>query len=86
VPKNWIRSLAKKNEGVRYTKPATRGADEVRIMKGRSDAQHPNSQNPYIRWKKDGRWLDKNGRSVNRDDPKGHIPMRDFKFKPELFK
>jgi GNAT superfamily N-acetyltransferase len=84
IPRNWGRELADKKEGIRYVDPKNRGND-VRIQRGNPNSQYPNQRGDYVRWKKNGQWLDKNGRP-SIDKEKTHIPLDEFIFKPELFK
>jgi hypothetical protein len=84
VPKNWVRESSRKGEGVRYRDPKN-VHNEVRIQKGNPQSIYPNSTKTYVRWKKDGKWLDKRG-NISNNKEETHIPMNDFKFKLELFK
>lgn len=84
VPKHWGRELADKKEGIKYVDPKNRGND-VRIQRGNSTSQYPNQRGDYVRWKKEGQWLDKNGKP-SMDPENTHIPVDEFVFKPEIFK
>ena len=84
IPKHWEKIPADKKEGVKYIDPKNRGND-VRIQRGNPTSQYPNQRGDYVRWKKEGQWLDKNGRP-SMDPEKTHIPVDEFVFKPEIFK
>lgn len=84
VPENWRQAPSKRGEGVKFTDPKNAG-NEVRIQKGKPNSSWENQRQDYVRWQRNGRWLDKNGKPS--DDPaETHIPFDQFNFKPELFK
>lgn len=83
IPDDWVTNLAKNGKGIKYTDPNNEG-NEVRVMQGRAGSQFPVSRQPYVRWMKQGQWLDSAGNiSTNRAET--HIPIEDFEFIPELF-
>jgi hypothetical protein len=84
VPKEWKKLPSNKGEGTRYRDPKNIH-NEVRVQKGKPDVSNPLQQKDYVRWKKDGKWLDKNGK-ISTDPEKTHIPPDEFRFLPELFK
>ena len=87
VPDDWVKRPSRDGNGYKWVKPGTKGSTDVRIQKGDPNSQYPNSREPYIRWKKDGKWLDKNGNPLpNKKDPRGHIPIDEFDFKGDIFK
>ena len=84
VPENWEQSPSNKGEGMRYCDP-NNPHNEVRLQKGKPEVSNPSQQKDYVRWKKDGGWLDKDGKpSTDIEDT--HIPIEEFKFKLEIFK
>lgn len=84
VPKEWIQKPSKNGEGTKYVDPKNSGT-YVRIQKAAPKAQYPHQRIDYVRWQKNGRSLDKNGNIVSKRSAEAHIPVKDFKFKPELF-
>ncbi len=54
-------------------------------MKGKPNSRWENQKRDYVRWKRNKRWLDKNGKPSD-DMAETHIPLDQFNFKPELFK
>ena len=84
VPKDWKTKPSDKGEGVKYRDPNT-PHNEVRVQKGKPEVSNPSQQKDYVRWKKDGQWLDKDGKPST-DIEKTHIPIEEFEFKPETFK
>ncbi|MBY0406768.1 MAG: hypothetical protein K2Q01_03690 [Rickettsiales bacterium] len=84
VPKEWKQMPADKQQGTKYIDPKN-SHNDVRIQKGNPSSPYPLQREDYVRWKKDGRWLDKNGKPST--DPKQtHIPLEEFKFISEIFK
>ncbi len=82
IPDSWEFGPAKDADGISFHKPGTFKADEVRIMPGKPTNPYPNSQVPYVTWKRNGQWLDKDG-GILPDNmrPEAHIPLDDFKYK-----
>jgi SPP1 gp7 family putative phage head morphogenesis protein len=85
VPKDWVREPAKKGEGVKYVHPNDRGT-YIKIQKARPNSSNVGQKIDNIRWQKNGKTLDKNGKIVPKQSEESHIPVKDFKFRPELFK
>ena len=85
IPKNWEKIPADKKEGIKYIDPKNRGND-VRIQRGNPTSQYPKQRGDYVKWKKNGQYLDKRGKPVPGDSPEAHIPVDEFKFNQELFK
>ena len=54
-------------------------------MKGKPGSIWQNQRRGYVRWQRNGRYLDKNGKPSD-DRAETHIPLDQFNFKPELFK
>lgn len=85
VPENWIRSISKNEKGVRYRDPNNMH-NEVRVQHGRPESSNPGQQRDYVRWKRNGQWLDKDGNPVSGRSLESHIPIEDFKFDPRIFR
>ena len=86
LPENWRISGTDGVGGTKYYDPSNIH-NNVRVMQGDPNSPFPNSWNPYVRWQKNGRALDKNGNVVNnKKSPDAHIPLDEFQFKSELFK
>lgn len=80
-----MRSPSKNNRGVKYYDPKDRGT-YVRIQKGNPSSSYIGQRKDYVRWQKNGKSLDKYGKVVDANTLESHIPVKDFKFLPELFK
>ena len=86
VPEDWVKKKSKKKEGYKYIKPGSRGSSDVRVQKGNPENTNPSQQKDYVKWKKDGKYLDKNGNVVLGDSLEAHIPLDEFEFNPEIYK
>ncbi|MEM7617514.1 MAG: phage minor head protein [Pseudomonadota bacterium] len=84
VPEDWVKKQSKNKEGYKYGRPGREAYDDVRVQKGKPNSKYPSSQEDYVRWKKDGQYLDKNGTPTT-DESKTHIPLDEFKFNPEIY-
>lgn len=84
IPDNWRIKPTNEPGGVKYVDPRNSG-NSVRIMPGNSRSPYPNSCQPYVRWDKNGRALDVNGKFVPVRSLESHIPLEDFGFKAGLF-
>ena len=85
VPDEWVAKPSDKGIGQKYVDPNNSGND-IRIQKGNPNSSNPAQRQNYVKWKRNGQWLDKNGNPVSRDAPESHIPFEEFKFDPEIFK
>ncbi len=85
VPRDWVREPARKGEGVKYVHPNDRGT-YVKIQKARPNSSQAGQKVDNVRWQKNGRSLNENGNIVSKQSEEAHIPTKDFKFKPELFR
>ncbi len=89
VPKDLKQSPSNKGEGSRYRDPKN-PHNEVRVQKGKPEVSNPSKQKDYVKWKRNGQWLDKDGKPIPgrdaRESPEAHIPIEDFKFDLKLFK
>lgn len=86
VPQDWIMKPADKGVGVVFTKPGSKGGTYVKIQKGNPNSSQPGQRYDNVRWQKDGQPYDVNANPVPRNSQESHIPVKDFKFDPELFK
>ena len=78
IPASWSLGKSKKGGGVVYKKPNSIGTD-IRIMPGNPRSPYPTSRKPYVKIKRDGRWLDRNGSPLPSDkNPDAHIPLDEF--------
>jgi SPP1 gp7 family putative phage head morphogenesis protein len=85
VPKDWVKMPSNKGGGYKYVKPGTKGNTDVRVQKGDPNRTNPLQKQDYVRWKKDGKWLDKYGKPST-DEVETHIPLDEFKFDKDIFK
>jgi hypothetical protein len=85
VPEDWEEKPSKKGEGVKYIDPKDKGT-YVRIQRGKPKSTNAGQKYDNVRWQKNGQSLDKNGNPVKKQSQESHILLKDFKFKPELFK
>jgi len=85
IPKDWVKSTSNNGKGVRYRDPNNKH-NEVRLQRGEPNSSQSGQRQDYVTWKRNGQWLDKNGKRVPRQSLESHIPIDEFKFRPELFK
>jgi hypothetical protein len=85
VPEDWLQTPSNKGEGVRYRDPRNLH-NEVRIQRGEPDVSNPLQQRDYVKWKRNGQWMDKDGNIVSGESPASHIPIEDFNFNPRIFR
>lgn len=85
IPDGWRIRPTREPGGTWYYDPKNKG-NAVRVMQGQPGSPHPSSQNPYVRWQKNGAALDMNGNVVPKNTPDAHIPLGTFKFDPKVFK
>jgi len=86
VQKDWVKERSNKKDGYKYIDPKSKRSTDVRVQKGKPNVSNPAQQKDYVKWKKDGKWMDKDGNVVAGDSPEAHIPLEDFKFDKDLFK
>ena len=60
IPEGWRIRPTRGEGGVRYYDPKNPG-NAVRVMPGDPSSQYPNSQEPYVRWQRNGQALDADG-------------------------
>lgn len=80
IPSTWDEKVTKDGKGLRFAKPGTSRADEIRIMPPNFDLPFDTAQVPNVRLKKDGKWRDKDGNIVELQSDESHIPLEDFSF------
>jgi RHS repeat-associated protein len=82
IPSTWRKEAADKS-----TDPLKHGFEyvdsgnshrRVRVMPGNPDSPFPNSQDPYVRVRVDGKFRDINGNPVADDSAASHIPYDEF--------
>lgn len=59
--------------------PEPTGCPYVRVQKGDSRSKYTFAKSEYVRWVKDGQWLDIHG-NPSIDPNKTHFPFDDFKY------
>jgi hypothetical protein len=86
IPQNWIRNPTRDPGGANFYNPNNpKKGDAVRVMPGNTNSPHPASQQPYVRWQREGQALDVNGNPVARNTPDAHIPLNQFRFNRDFF-
>jgi hypothetical protein len=81
VPDNWIVKPTPKKDGIKYINPNNQH-QQVRVMQGKIDHEHPHMRKPYIAWtNKAGQRLDIHGNPIHKKTQESHIPIDKFKFK-----
>ena len=80
IPGNWDETITQDGKGLRFAKPGTNRADELRIMPPNQNLQYETSKVSNVRLKKDGKWRDKDGNVVDRRSDESHIPFERFDF------
>jgi hypothetical protein len=87
IPDDWVVTRTENGTGVQYTSPGDKSRGTyVKIEKGKPNNSMPGQKYDNVRWQKNGQSLDVNGNSVQRKSLESHIPLKDFKFNPEIFK
>ena len=81
VPSNYGMKTTKNNEGTMFTKPNSKGGDNVRVQRGNPNSPNPAQQKPYVKQVVNGKTVDVNKNQVPSDSPESHIPVDKFKFK-----
>lgn len=85
VPEGWRVRPTRGDGGTWYYDPSNKG-NAVRVMQGDPKSPFPNSQAPYVRWQRNGHPLDAGGNILpSKLSPDAHIPLSQFKFRPDLF-
>jgi hypothetical protein len=85
IPEGWRVRPTKGDGGTWYYDPADKG-NAIRVMQGDPKSPFPNSQGPYVRWQRNGQPLDAAGNVLpSKFSPDAHIPLSQFKFRPEVF-
>lgn len=86
IPTNWEVRPTKGPGGVWFYDPNNKG-NAVRVMPGDPASPYTNSQEPYVRWQRNGQPLDVNGNVLpSKYSPEAHIPLQDFRFNPDVYK
>jgi RHS repeat-associated protein len=80
IPDDWIPQPSKKGGGTTYMDPAN-PYNRIRVMPGNPNSPNPAQRQPYVKWMRDGHYLDKNGNAVPGDSPEAHIPVNEFRSK-----
>ena len=78
IPSSWQIKWTKPGETLRYQDPKNTG-NSVRFN------MTPDKSSIYVRWLKDGKYMDKYGKIVPRRYDSGHIPLQDFQFNPGVY-
>lgn len=86
VPEDWVRKPSKTGDGMVYEEPGTYGANYVKIQRARPDSSQLGQRFDNVRWMRNGQSLDAEGKIVPMKSLESHIPVKKFKFNPELFK
>ena len=85
VPKDWVARPTKSGKGTIYQHPTEKGT-YVKVEKGNPNASQPGQRYDNVRVQKNGQSYDINGNKVPQQSQESHIPLKDFKFDPRLFK
>lgn len=74
IPENFKVSISEKNGGMKYTNPDN-PHDFFRVMPGDPYSAHAVQQKPYVVRQKDGKYLNKKGKVVEKHSNDSHIPL-----------
>lgn len=86
VPAGWRIRGTHSRGGTKYSDPKNPG-NSVRVLQGNPKSPYPVSRAPYVRWQRDGHPLDVHRNKLpTPKHPDAHIPLKDFRFRSELFK
>jgi RHS repeat-associated protein len=85
IPEGWRVRPTSSPGGTWYYDPTNKG-NAVRVMQGNPKSPYPNSRGPYVRWQRNGQPLDAAGNVLpSKFSPDAHIPLSQFRFRPEIF-
>jgi hypothetical protein len=78
APKGWITQTSKKGGGTIFKDPDN-PHNIIRQMPGNPNSPNLLQQNPYVKFMKEGKFYDINGKVLpNGDVPRAHIPLNQF--------
>lgn len=78
APKGWITQASKKGRGTVFKNPSN-PHNIIRQMPGNPNNPSVLQQNPYVKFMKDGKFYDLNGKVLpNGNVPGAHIPLNQF--------
>ncbi len=79
VPENFKVNFSQKNFGMEYVDPKS-PHNSVRVMPGDPHSQYPWQNDTYVVHKRNSKFLDVNGKEVERKSKESHIPFDKFDF------
>lgn len=78
APKGWIKEVSKKGGGTVFKDP-NNPHNIIRQMPGNPKSPNVLQQNPYVKFMKEGKFYDVNGKALpNGNVPDAHIPFNQF--------
>ncbi len=77
IPENFKVKLSGGGAGIKYIHQENPHIS-VRVMPGKPHSPNPYQQKPYVIQMKDGKAIDKLGKSVDKKSPEAHIPLEEF--------
>ena len=77
IPENFKVKLSGSGAGIKYIHQDNPHIS-VRVMPGKPHSPNPYQQKPYVIQMKNGKAIDKLGKSVDKKSPEAHIPLEDF--------
>lgn len=80
MPSNFSVQFSEKGCGIIYFDPKNPNFHDLRVMPGSTISPNPYQQKPYVKYKKDGQYRDKNGNVVSGNSKEAHIPIEEFDF------
>ena len=78
APKGWVTQASKKGGGTVFKDPSN-PHNIIRQMPGNPNSPNVLQQNPYVKFMKEGKFYDVNGKVLpNGNVPGAHIPLNQF--------
>lgn len=78
IPENYKVQITDSGVGMIYSHPVLGEDYSVRVMPGKPHSPNEAQQKPYVVHKKNGNFLDKNGKIVKKGSAESHIPLEEF--------
>lgn len=86
LPENCVTRYSDRGCGISYHDPQKANYNSDRLMPGKPHSPHSKQQTQYILQKRNGHYLDANGKIVHKDSIHAHINPEEYVFRPWDYK